>query len=184
MGNLLEAALDTDKGVHIMQSEINSVRERLASVGFMLPSAQETTFNYLPVAFHERVAYLAGQIAKVGDKILYQGRVGEEVTFEQAKEATEVTIGQALAWIDVSCGGLENVERILRMEFFVSVGRDFDRNSELADVASRLLAVAFGDNGRHPRSVIGVSRLPRHAPVLIQLTLSLNSPVAAAAGMV
>lgn len=157
-----------------MQENALSLQDRLARAGITIPRPELTRFDYLPVAFHDRIAYLAGQIPKVGNDVLHAGRVGETVSYEQAREAAEVATGQALAWVERTCGGLENVERVLRMDFFIAVADDFERMSEVADAASGLLGTVFGESGRHPRSVIGVSRLPRNSSVLIELTFALR----------
>lgn len=157
-----------------MQSNKQGLRDRLDRAGITIPRPEITRFDYLPVSFHGRVAYLAGQIPKVGEDVLHAGRVGDSVSFDDAVEAARVATGQALAWVEHSCGGLENVERVLRMDFYVAVSDEFERMSDVADAASGLLAEVFGESGRHPRSVIGVRRLPRNAPVLIELTLALT----------
>ncbi len=158
------------------------VRARLAAAGIALPEPHPTEFAYVPLAIHERTAFLAGQIPKTGSgRITVAGRVGGEVSLAEAQAAARVAAQQGLAWLDALAGGLDNVARVLRMDCFVAVAEGFQEMSRVADTASGLLETAFGAAGRHPRSVIGVSRLPRNAPLLLELTVALRSAPAEAA---
>lgn len=153
-----------------------TVRRRLAAAGIELPAPYATDFAYIPLSIHERTAFLAGQIPKTDSgAITVAGRVGGEVSLEQAQEAARVSVQQGLAWLDAGAGGLDNVARVLRMDFFVAVEDGFEEMSRIADAASGLLHTAFGEEGRHPRSVIGVRRLPRNSPVLVELTVALHA---------
>ncbi len=137
--------------------------------------AFETVFDYIPAARHGRILCLAGQIPKTGPQaILHTGRVGEAVDLEQARQSATVAAEQALAWLGREAGGLSRVERILRVTVYVAVADDFEAISQVADAASGTFSRALGEEGRHPRSVIGVARLPRNAPVLLEVTAVLT----------
>ena len=142
-----------------------------------LPPPEPTVYDYDPITVHERTAYLAGQIPKRDGGMAFTGRVGDGVSFNQAKQAARICAEQALAWLDRSAGGLDNVERILQLNCFVAHAEGFEFISDIADAASGVLIEAFGDAGRHSRSVIGVRSLPRNSPVLIDLTAALRQPV-------
>ena len=147
--------------------------ERLRALDIELPAPETTAYDYIPLSIHNRVAYLAGQIPKRSDGLVAVGRAGEEVSLDLAKTAARVCVEQALAWLHAGAGGLDNVERVLRMDCFVAAAGGFKQISDIADAASGLLIALYGDTGRHPRSVIGVSRLPRNVPVLLELTFAL-----------
>lgn len=140
-----------------------------------LPAPEGTAFNYDPITVHGKIAYLAGQISKRDGALVYQGLAGDTVSIEDAKNAARICVEQGLAWVHKSAGGLENVERMLRIDCFVAHSDDFSQISEIADAASDLLVEFFGEAGRHSRSVIGVKSLPRNVPVLIEMTLALRS---------
>ncbi len=99
------------------------------------------------------------------------------MSLDDAKRAARICMEQALAWLNRSAGGLENIERMLRLEFFVAHSDGFTGISEIADAASIYLIEALGDIGRHSRSVIGVRTLPRNSPVLIEVTAALQRQV-------
>lgn len=164
----------TDTGSTTLSSGASTLRERAMA----LPAPEGTAFNYDPITVHGRTAYLAGQISKRGGMLAYQGLVGDAVSLEDAKDAARICVEQGLAWVHKSAGGLENVERILRIDCFIAHSDDFSQISEIADAASGLLIDYFGKAGRHSRSVIGVKSLPRNAPVLIEMTLALRAETA------
>jgi enamine deaminase RidA (YjgF/YER057c/UK114 family) len=143
-----------------------------------LPNPEPTIYAYDPITVHDRTAYLAGQIPKLeGNVMAYTGLVGAAVSLEEAKQAGRICAQQALAWLNHSAGGLENVDRVLQLNCYVAHADGFDQSSDIADVVSGLLMETFGDAGRHSRSVIGARSLPRHSPVLIDLVVALRTPV-------
>jgi len=156
-----------------MSDRPDSPSRRIARLGATLPDPEGTVYDYVPVAVHGRVAYLAGQICKVDGGLVAVGRVGAEVTLEQAQAAARACVWQGLAWLDAGAGGIDNVARILRLDCYVAAAEGFERISDVADAASGLLRAVFGPAGAHPRSVLGVSTLPRRSPVLLELTAAL-----------
>ena len=136
-----------------------------------LPEPIGTDYEYIMAARHGRLVMLAGQIAKIEcNKLHAIGRCGEEIAPDTARRNAEIAAGQALSWLSRQQGPDERIERILRMTAHIAVGNEMVDISAIADAASRVFITALGDRGRHPRSVIGVSRLPRNAPVLLEVT--------------
>jgi enamine deaminase RidA (YjgF/YER057c/UK114 family) len=149
------------------------------ALGQSLPNPEPTIYAYDPITVHDRTAYLAGQIPKLdGNVMVYTGLVGDAVSLEEAKHAGRICAQQALAWLNHSAGGLDNVERVLQLNCYVAHADGFDHNSDIADVVSGVLMDTFGEAGRHSRSVIGARSLPRQSPVLIDLVVALRNPVA------
>lgn len=146
-----------------------AIRERLQALGLSLPTPTSNDFAYAPLSVHQGLAYLAGQIPKTApDRVRAAGRVGAEVSVEDAREDAAMCIRHGLAWLEHSLGDLDRVDRPLRLTVYVAAAPDCDRISEVADGASHLLLDLFGkEKGAHPRSVIGVQRLPRSAPVMV-----------------
>lgn len=148
---------------------------RLAASGLVLPEPVGTRFAYAPVLVAGTTVHLAGQLAKLpGDTILRPGIVGIDVTLEEAREVAQTCMLQGLAWVRERIGSLHKVQQVLRLNGYVRVGAaGFDRMSDVIDGASEVLAKAFGARGQHVRSVLGVCDLPRHASVMIDLTLTI-----------
>lgn len=141
-----------------------------------LGEAFETVFDYIPSATDGRILCLAGQIPKTGPETIHiAGRVGGEVSLDDARESARIAARQALAWLERETGSLDRIDRILRISVYVAVADGFGEISKVADAASGIFAEVLGERGRHPRSVIGVSCLPRNAPVLLEVTASLRA---------
>ncbi|MFD2741327.1 RidA family protein [Sulfitobacter aestuarii] len=130
-----------------------------------------TIYAYEPAKRSGNILFLAGQIAKISDTEIHAaGRCGDTIDLTTAKESAEIAARQGLGWLEAQLGEGEKVRQILRMDVFVAVSPEFEFISEVADAASQVFIDAFGGPGRHPRSVIGVMRLPRNAPVLLEIT--------------
>lgn len=142
-----------------------------------LPEPEPTVYDYDPITVHDRTAYLAGQIPKRDGGMAFTGLAGQEVSLDEAQQAGRICAEQALAWLNHSAGGLENVERILQLNCFVAHADGFEQISNIADAVSAVFIETFGDAGRHSRSVIGVRSLPRNSPVLIDVIAALRRSV-------
>lgn len=150
-----------------------NVVDRLRSAGLLLPDPENPAFNYLSLSVHQNVVWMAGQLAKENGRVPVQGQVGAGVPFAEAARQMKMCALQALTRLNVHFGGLDQIDRVLQMNAYVSCPADFDGISLLADEASAVFIAAFGDAGHHPRSVLGVNRLPQNAPVMIDLRLAL-----------
>ncbi len=134
-------------------------------------TAHDTVYAYEPATRAGELIFLAGQIAKISaTEIHAAGRCGREIDLATARDSARLAALQGLAWLDRSLAPGESVRKILRVDVFVAATEDFEHISEVADAASDVFIGAFGDAGRHARSVIGVTRLPRNAPVLLEIT--------------
>jgi enamine deaminase RidA (YjgF/YER057c/UK114 family) len=99
------------------------------------------------------------------------GKVGGEVTVEEAVECARQCALNALAAVRAEIGELSNVKRIVKVVVFVASTPDFTGQPGVANGASELLGDVFGDLGRHARSAVGVSVLPLDAPVEVELVV-------------
>lgn len=152
------------------------VENALRANGLELPEAIDTRFSYRPILKDGATVYVAGQLSKLpGDRIAYPGVVGADVTLDEACAAARACALHALAWIKAELGSLDCVRRVLRLNGYVRVGTaGFDQMSEVINAASDTLVLAYGPSGQHVRSVLGVADLPRHACVMIDLSVALQ----------
>ncbi|MEO8022247.1 RidA family protein [Polaromonas sp.] len=132
--------------------------------------------NYVSVAQENHVAYVSGQIPRVGDTVVVTGRVGADVTLAQARRAAQVCVVRALLLLGQSLNGLDGISRMLRINVFVQSAPDFTQQSEVADAASDLLHTVLGKAGQHTRSSIGVYQLPKNAAVEVDMVVSTHAP--------
>lgn len=131
-----------------------------------------TTYAYELATRTDDMIFLAGQIAKISaTEIHASGRCGDTINLETAKDSARLAAHQGIAWLRDQLGPDERIEKILRIDVFVAVTPEFEYISEVADAASEIFIEAYGCAGRHARSVLGVTRLPRNAPVLLEITV-------------
>lgn len=119
------------------------------------------------------MAWVSGQIPRAGDAILVTGKVGAEVSVEQAKAAARACILQGLAQLRAEIGSLDRVRRVVKVTGFVASAPGFVEQPQVIDAASELLGQIFGEAGKHARSAVGVAELPRGVPVEIEFMAAL-----------
>jgi len=147
------------------------VRDRLAELGLDLPEAPAAVASYVPVVVSGGLAFVAGQVPMVDGQVLHPGRVGEDVTVEEAAEAARWCAVQALAALDQALGDVDRVRRVVQVGVFVASAPGFTDQPSVANGASDLLVQVFGDAGRHARFTVGVSELPLGASVEVAVTV-------------
>lgn len=151
------------------------IEAQLAALGLELPEAAAPAFHYVPVTVHERVAYVSGQLPRVGGEMSVVGKVGRDVSVAQAQEAARICVLQGLACLKQTLGSLDRIEQILKLTGFVASAEGFVQQPTVIDAASRLLTAIFGERGRHARSAVGVAELPRNAPVEIEMIVGVSN---------
>jgi enamine deaminase RidA (YjgF/YER057c/UK114 family) len=149
------------------------IDKKLAELGIELPAAATPAFQYVPVTVHEHLAFVSGQLPRRGEALV-TGKVGADVSLEQAREAAQFCILQGLACLNQALGSLDRVDRILKVTGFVASAPGFNQQPKVIDAASELLVQVFGEAGRHARSAVGVAELPRNAAVEIELIVGLR----------
>jgi enamine deaminase RidA (YjgF/YER057c/UK114 family) len=124
---------------------------------------------FQPFVFVGDVVYVSGQIATGQDGVLVaEGRVGAEVDLDTATRCAEACARNLLERLGEVPGGLEEVERLVKLTVFVAVAPGFDEPHVVANGASQLLLRELGERGKHARSAIGVAALPRNSPVEVE----------------
>lgn len=142
---------------------------RLKELGIELPPVPAPVAAYVPTVRTGNLVFVSGQVARQGDKFLYQGRVGAEVTVEQGYECARLCALNALAALRAEVGSLDRVRRIVKVTGWVNCHPDFTQQPQVINGASELLLEVFGDNGRHARAAVGASGLPGGTPVEVEL---------------
>jgi len=152
-----------------------SIKEKLAGLGLTLPVAAAPVAAYVPAVKTGNLVFTAGQLPIVDGKVLITGKVGAEVTPEQAKDMAQICALNALAAISL-VADIDQIERIIRVGGFVNGVPGFVAIPQVVNGASELLIKLFGEvNGKHARTAIGVAELPLNAPVEIEMVVQLKS---------
>ncbi len=145
-----------------------SFRARLAELGVELPSVAPPAGSYLPAVRTGSLVFTAGQIPLVDGKVAATGKVGAEVTAEDAAALARTCALNALAAVDALVG-LDSVVRVVKVVGFVASAPGFTAQPAVLNGASDFLAEVFGDAGLHARSAVGVAELPLGVPVEVEL---------------
>ena len=148
--------------------------ERLASLGLTLPAVAAPVAVYVPAVRTGAYVYTSGQLPMVDGKLVATGKVGAQVSPEQAKELARTCALNALAAVKAEIGDLSSVVRVVKVVGFVASAPDFTGQPGVVNGASELLGEVFGDAGTHARSAVGVSVLPLDAPVEVELVVEVR----------
>lgn len=146
-----------------------------AALGHSFDGELKVGGNYVPLLRDGDTVHVSGQVPRVGSTIVVTGRVGEQVTLEQAQHAAKVCAMRALALLQRELGSLERVRQLLRVTVFTQCSASFTQLSEVADGASELLHEILGDAGRHTRTSVGVYQLPKNASVELDLVAAVEA---------
>jgi enamine deaminase RidA (YjgF/YER057c/UK114 family) len=139
------------------------VENRLKELGIILPSAAAPLQNYVPFVRTGNLLFIAGQLSFAHDGTLLTGKLAETATLEAATLAAERAALGVIAQIKAAIGNLNHVERIVKLNGFVHAAPDAYNISVAMNGASDIFVNIFGERGRHARSTIGASPLPRNA---------------------
>ena len=151
------------------------IEAKLKELGLTLPKPPQPVAAYLPALQVGDLLFLSGTTCYVDGGLLYTGRVGAELSLEEGYAAARQTALNLLSVIKATLGDLDRVERVVKLNGYVNSAREFDRQPEVINGASELLEKIFGERGRHARTSIGVSALPAHIPVEIELIVQVHS---------
>ena len=151
------------------------IQSKLAEIGLTLPVAALPVAAYVPAVRTGNLVFTAGQLPLVDGKIPFVGKVGSDVTPEQAKDMAQICALNALAAISL-VADIDQIERVVRVGGFVNGIPGFVAIPAVINGASELLIKLFGEiNGKHARTAIGVAELPLNAPVEVEMVVQLKS---------
>ena len=153
---------------------MSAVEERLAEMGLRLPPVVAPVAAYVPAVRTGRYVYTSGQVPVVDGALAVAGKVGAEVTPEQAKELAATCALNALAAVKSVAGDLDRVARVVKVVGFVASDPGFSGQPQVINGASELLVAALGEKGQHARSAVGVAALPLDAPVEVEIQVELD----------
>jgi enamine deaminase RidA (YjgF/YER057c/UK114 family) len=142
--------------------------KRLAELGIELPSVAAPVAAYVPAVRSGSQVFTSGQLPFVEGKLAVTGKVGGEVSPEEAKRHARTCVLNALAAVDALVG-LDTVVRVVKVVGFVASAEGFTGQPAVINGASEVLGEIFGEAGAHARSAVGVAELPLGSPVEVEL---------------
>jgi len=148
--------------------------ERLAELGLHLPQVTPPLAAYVPAVRSGNLVFVSGQLPMVDGQLQMAGKVGADVTVEQAKGLAQRCALNGLAAAAAVAGGLEKIVRVVKVVGYVACEPSFIQQPQVVNGASELLGHVLGEAGKHSRVAIGVAALPLGAPVEVELVVEVE----------
>ena len=154
----------------MIREKFNQIKQEL---GWQPDPGPAQPKPYVGVRLDGDIAYISGHVAVSGGKLLYKGRIGQDITIEEARKSAALAVVNCLDLFDTAYG-LEKLDKVLKMTGFLRCTEDVTEHPYIMNAASEVLVSLFGENGRHARSAIGVHTLPLGASVEVELVVKVN----------
>jgi enamine deaminase RidA (YjgF/YER057c/UK114 family) len=145
-----------------------TIDEKLAELGLELPAVAKPAGAYVPAVITGHLVYTAGQLPSTAGVLPATGKVGAEVSPEDAKQYARVCVLNGLAAAKGVLGSLDRIQKVVKVVGFVASDPSFTGQPGVINGASELLGEIFGEAGEHARSAVGVAVLPLDSPVEIE----------------
>ncbi|GCE06932.1 RidA family protein [Dictyobacter aurantiacus] len=142
-------------------------RERLDALGIQLPAPPTPLGNYVETSLVGTLLITSGILPFVDGKLMYTGRLGNDLTVEQGQEAARCAALKALAVASHFLGDLDRIQKVVRVGVTLMTSETFTQHAAVADGASDLFAQIFGKQPGHTRLVTGAYSLPVRTPLVL-----------------
>jgi enamine deaminase RidA (YjgF/YER057c/UK114 family) len=143
------------------------VLERLRQLGLELPE-RRSAGQYVGAARSGSLVFVSGA-GPAGPNGMVTGKVGADVSLEQAQEAARLCVLGCLSALREELGDLERISSVVKLLGFVNSAPGFGQQHVVMDGASGLLLELFGERGKHARSSVGVAELPFNIAVEVEM---------------
>ena len=152
-----------------------NIEERIRNLGLEIPTPPIPAASYINHRRSGNLLFLSGVAPTREGQVLYTGKVGREITLEEAYQAARVCAINHLAQIKDAVGGFESVAQVIFLQGYVNCAPGFSDPTAVLNGASDLLIAVFGERGQHSRAAVGVAELWKDIPVETALTVELFS---------
>ena len=151
------------------------IEAKLAEMGLSLPEPPSPVGNYVGAVRAGNLLFVSGHgPRRLHDDIIMAGKVGRDLTTQQAYEAAKSVMLNCLASVKREIGDLDRVVRIVKLLGMVNCAETFTEHPQVINGASDLLVALYGDAGRHARSAVGMQQLPNDIPVEIEMIVEVD----------
>ena len=147
---------------------MSNFAQKISDLGINLPTPATPVANYVGFVKFGNMVSISGQIPLENGELKYVGKVGSEISQDDATKAARLCVINVLAQLKVACeGDINRVKQCVKLGIFVNGDADFTKHPQVANGASDLIVEIFGDAGKHSRAAIGAGSLPRGVSVEI-----------------
>lgn len=153
---------------------MSQTEKRLEELGITLGNTPAPAAEYVPAKTVNNVVYTSGADCRINGKLMYEGKVGSDLTVEQGYEASRQVMVNLLSVLKDHIGDLDRVKQVVKLLGFVNSADEFTEQPYVINGASELLVQVFGEKGRHARSAISSNELPFNTPVEIEMIVEIE----------
>ena len=153
---------------------MSSIEQKLQELGLELPEASMPAANYVPTQRIGNQLVVSGQLPMRGGKPHFIGKVGENISLEEAQECARLCGLNILAQSKLALGDLGNIKKLVRLGVFVNATPDYTDHPKVANGVSDMMVALLGDAGKHARAAVGVSGLPFGVAVEVEALFELK----------
>jgi enamine deaminase RidA (YjgF/YER057c/UK114 family) len=152
--------------------------EKITSLNLRIPDGKSTPLgSYVPITKVDNLIFISGQIPtnidSSNNELKYKGKVGRQLSIEEAQEAGKICCLNALSHLKNLIGELDRIKKIVKITGYVNSDEDFTEHPKVINGASDLLLNIFGEKGKHTRVAIGVNSLPLGSPIEIDFIIQI-----------
>ena len=151
-----------------------TLEDKLAAMGLALPTVPKPVGNYRPAKRVGNLVFTSGQTARINGIRRFVGKVGVEVSDEDAYLSARDAALNCLACAGWAAGGVDRIRQIVKVTGFVNCVDGYDKQPAVINGASDLIQALFGDAGAHARSAIGVNALPSNVSVELEVVFEVE----------
>lgn len=146
----------------------NIIDQRLKELNIELDNASVPAGSYVPYVITNNLVFISGQLPFIDGKLTIKGKVGDNVSLDDAVKMSEACAKALLSQLKAACNGnLDKVNKVVKLGGFVASAPNFTDQPKVINGASDLIVNIFGDKGKHSRFAVGVAALPLNVPVEI-----------------
>lgn len=146
----------------------NIIDQRLKELNIELDDASVPAGSYVPYVITNNLVFISGQLPFIDGKLTIRGKVGDNVSLDDAVKMSEACAKALLSQLKAACNGnLDKVNKVVKLGGFVASAPNFTDQPKVINGASDLIVNIFGDKGKHSRFAVGVAALPLNVPVEI-----------------
>ncbi|HBY56417.1 MAG TPA: hypothetical protein DEG96_00900 [Candidatus Atribacteria bacterium] len=150
------------------------IEEKIKKMGIEIPEAPKPVASYVPFRRAGNLIYISGQDCRVNGKLKYEGKVGKDVTEQEAYEAARITAINLLAILKSAIGDLDKVVKIVNLHGYVNSADGFVKQPMVINGASDFLLEVFSEKGKHSRCALSANELPFNTPVEIEMIVEVE----------
>jgi len=156
------------------QPALRSPSSRMSELGIELPVPPSPLGSYVESSDTGNLLFLSGTLPVVNRKLVIAGRLGENLSVKEGREAARISSLNALAAAKQHLGDLDRLRKLVKLTVQVATTEQFTEHASVADGASDLFVQIFGPKAGHVRVVYGVQSLPIGTPVVVETVFEIE----------